>query len=132
MPDPSDSTAPPADAEPVALGEAISPAPKDEPTAKKAGRGGLAIAAAKVYFILAGLIQQIALNHILGTQGYGALSRVQSLASMVYNPIVSTAVQWVSRSVAGSSAAERPLASSRHQRPVLAGVNGDATALHGR
>jgi stage V sporulation protein B len=84
--------------------------------AQKAGRGGLAIAGAKVYFILAGLIQQIALNHILGTQGYGALSRVQSLASMVYNPIVSTAVQGVSRSVASSSEAERPFAQRRALR----------------
>ncbi len=82
-------------------------------TAQQAGRGGLAISAAKVYFLFIGLVQQILLNHILGTQGYGAYSRVQSFASMVYNPVVSTAVQGVSRTVAGAEDDERPAATRR-------------------
>lgn len=90
-----------------------------EPAAREAGRGGLAIALAKLYFIITGLVQQIALKHILGLAGYGALGRVQSLASIVYNPIVATGIQGVSRAVSGSADADQPAAQRR------------ALALHG-
>ncbi len=75
-----------------------------EPTdvSRQAGRGGLAVAAAKAYFILAGLVQQFALPRVLGLDGYGALSSVQSIASIAYNPIVGTSIQGVSRAVAGA------------------------------
>ncbi len=82
-------------------------------TARQAGRGGLAIAAAKLYFIAVGLVQQVALGKILGLEDYGALSRVQSAASMAYNPIVTTGVQGVSRAVSGASEADRPAATRR-------------------
>jgi stage V sporulation protein B len=91
-----------------------SPAPAErQDQARSAGRGGIAIAAAKIYFILVGLVQQIALKHILGLQSYGALGRVQSIASVVYNPIVSTAVQGVSRTVSGAHDEERDAATRR-------------------
>jgi stage V sporulation protein B len=68
-------------------------------TTRKAGRGGLAVAGAKVYFILLGLIQQILLPRVLGLDGYGALSRVLSIASITYNPVTTMSIQAVSRSV---------------------------------
>lgn len=75
----------------------------DKPeVAKTAGRGGLAIAGAKLYFMVAGLAQQILLKHILGLQTYGALGRVQGLASIIYNPIIATDVQGVSRAISGA------------------------------
>lgn len=76
--------------------------------ARTAGRGGLAISAAKIYFILLGLVQQVLLPRVLGTAGYGALSRVLSPASIAYNPLVTTSIQGVSRAVAQSAPADRP------------------------
>ncbi len=67
--------------------------------ARSAGRGGLAVAGAKIYFILLGLVQQIALPRVLGLDGYGALSRVLSIASITYNPITTMSIQAVSRTV---------------------------------
>jgi len=81
--------------------------------AAAAGRGGVAIAGAKLYFMVAGLAQQIVLKHILGLQAYGALGRVQGLASVVYNPVIATAVQGVSRAVSGAHDDERNPAQRR-------------------
>jgi stage V sporulation protein B len=92
-------------------GEAAVPADAQgggkQEQARQAGRGGLAIAGAKIYFMVIGLAQQIALKHILGLNAYGALGRVQGLASVVYNPIIATDVQGVSRAVSGASEDER-------------------------
>ncbi|HMJ12661.1 MAG TPA: lipopolysaccharide biosynthesis protein [Polyangiaceae bacterium] len=70
---------------------------------RSAGRGGLAVAFAKLYFILQGLIQQVALPRVLGLDGYGALSSVLSIASIAYNPVTTTSIQGVSRAVAQST-----------------------------
>ena len=78
--------------------------------AREAGRGGLAIASAKAYFIVTGLVQQTILPRVLGMDGYGALSSVLSASSIAYNPIVSTSIQGVSRAVAGAPDAEQPQA----------------------
>lgn len=80
----------------------------DAEVARKAGRGGLAITSAKVYFILLGLVQQIALPRVLGLGGYGALSSALSIASIAYNPVVTTGIQGVSRAVSASSEGEQP------------------------
>jgi stage V sporulation protein B len=71
----------------------------DPDVARTAGRGGLAVAFAKVYFIIMGLAQQIALPRVLGLDGYGALSTVLSIASIAYNPVTTTSIQGVSRAV---------------------------------
>lgn len=89
---------------------------KQSDLGRKAGRGGLLIAAAKIYFMVVGLVQQVALKHLLGLSTYGALGRVQGLASIVYNPVIATAVQGVSRAV--SSAEEE--AQDAAQRKALA------------
>ncbi|HTA89702.1 MAG TPA: hypothetical protein VK745_09015, partial [Polyangiaceae bacterium] len=59
-------------------------------TARAAGRGGLAVAFAKIYFIVVGLVQQIALPRLLGLDGYGALASVLSIAGITYNPVTTT------------------------------------------
>lgn len=76
--------------------------------ARKAGRGGLAVAFAKVYFILVGLVQQIALPRLLGLDGYGALASVLSIAGITYNPVTTTSIQSVSRAVAQATPKTEP------------------------
>jgi stage V sporulation protein B len=78
----------------------------EEDATRSAGRGGLAVAGAKIYFILLGLVQQIALPRVLGLDGYGALSRVLSIASITYNPITTMSIQAVSRTVVNAPAEE--------------------------
>jgi stage V sporulation protein B len=93
------------------ISRSLAEAPAVSPTAdasREAGRSGLALASAKVYFILAGTVHQIALPRLLGLDGYGALASALSLASIVYNPIVSTGIQGVSRAVATAEPAKRP------------------------
>jgi stage V sporulation protein B len=68
------------------------------------------VSAAKLYFILTGLVQQVVLKAVLGLEGYGALSSALAAASIVYNPIVGASIQGVSHAVATASDAERPMA----------------------
>ncbi len=93
--------------------EGATEASSGDEVARAAGRGGLAIAGAKIYFMAVGLVQQIALKHILGLQTYGALGRVQGLASIIYNPIIATDVQGVSRAVSGASDEAKPATQRR-------------------
>jgi stage V sporulation protein B len=96
-------------------------APTVEPTAasaeqdvtRTAGRGGLAISVAKAYFMVTGLVGQIALPRVLGLDGFGAWSSANSIASITYNPVVTTSIQGVSWVVTQSNAAERPVALRR-------------------
>jgi stage V sporulation protein B len=107
-PDPRPSAPPPdAPAPPAAIEEDRAE------LARTAGRGGLAVAFAKVYFILIGLIQQIAMPQVVGRDGYGALSRVLSMASIAYNPLVTGSIQGVSRAVAQAEPEEQPAAVRR-------------------
>jgi stage V sporulation protein B len=80
---------------------------------RHAGRGGLAVSAAKVYFILAGLVQQVALKAVLGLEGYGALSSALAAASIVYNPLVGASIQGVSHAVATAPEGARGMALRR-------------------
>jgi stage V sporulation protein B len=75
-------------------------APDAGDATRAAGRGGLAVAFAKIYFILVGLVQQIALPRLLGLDGYGALASVLSIAGITYNPVTTTSIQSVSHAVA--------------------------------
>ncbi len=75
---------------------------KSEETTRAAGRGGLAIAVAKVAFILFGFAQQVVLplKGVLGVDGYGAFRTVvMNNVSVVNNVIVAVAIQGVSRAV---------------------------------
>jgi stage V sporulation protein B len=75
---------------------------------RRAGRGGIAVATAKVYFIFVGLVQQILLPRVLGASGYGGLSRVFSFTSIAYNSVVSTSIQASSRAVARAPLEQKP------------------------
>ena len=79
-----------------------SPPQADGETARGAGRGGLAVAAAKVWFILVGLIQQTVLPHLIGMSGYGAFSTVLAVANIPNNVVTASSIQGVSRAVAGA------------------------------
>lgn len=68
----------------------------------QAGRGGLAVLAAKVFFILTGLVQQALLPRAIGRADYGALARVFAVSNVFNNVIVASSVQGVSRTVAAA------------------------------
>jgi stage V sporulation protein B len=82
--------------------EAEKPSPRSEDIAARAGRGGVAVLGAKVYFILAGFVQQPLLKALIGLDGYGALSRVLVVANVVNNVVVTSSTQGVSRVVASA------------------------------
>lgn len=69
------------------------------------GKGGLALSAAKVYFMLLGLVQQIALSWLL-QEAYGALRGALSPASIIYNAAVTASVLGMSRVVSQTSGPE--------------------------
>ncbi len=85
-------------------------------TTRNAGRGGLAIAVAKVAFIVFGFAQQLVLPRLLGVDGYGAFRLVFSIVSIVNNVVVAMAIQGVSRSVSQVPEAEGPSAFRRTLR----------------
>jgi stage V sporulation protein B len=70
--------------------------------ARNAGRGGLAIAAAKVWFILISFVQQTLLPRFIGMDGYGAFSSALSFANIPNNVVTTASIQSVSRAVAGA------------------------------
>ena len=75
--------------------------------ARSAGRGGLAMLVANVYFILTGLVQQLLLPRAIGLADYGALARVLAVSNVFNNVIVGSSTQGVSRTVAAAGVAER-------------------------
>ncbi|CAN5917669.1 hypothetical protein BH11MYX4_BH11MYX4_13490 [soil metagenome] len=75
--------------------------------ARTAGRGGLAVLVAKVFFILTGLVQQALLPRAIGLADYGALSRVLAVSNVFNNVVVASSTQGVSRTVAAAGPAER-------------------------
>ena len=88
----------------------------DAETTRNAGRGGLAIAVAKVSFIVFGFAQQLILPRLLGVDGYGAFRLVFSIVSIVNNVVVAMAIQGVSRAVSQVPEAEGPQAFRRTLR----------------
>jgi stage V sporulation protein B len=92
-----------------------SAAAPSQDMARTAGRGGLAVAFAKVYFIVTGLVPQVVLPKLIGLDGYGALGTALSFTTIWYNSITSTSIQGVSRAVAQAPGAE-PAALSRTLR----------------
>lgn len=80
---------------------------KAEDGAQKAGRGGLAVLAASLYFIATGFIQQPLLQLAIGRADYGSLSRVFAVSNVFNNVLVSSSIQGVSRTTAAAGASER-------------------------
>jgi stage V sporulation protein B len=79
----------------------------DVSDARNAGRGGIAVLGAKVFFVLAGLLQQTVLPRAIGLAGYGALALVLAPANILNNVVVASSTQGVSRAVARAPGAER-------------------------
>ena len=96
----------------------------DRTTARAAGRGGVAVLGAKVFFILAGFVQQTLVRGAIGLAGTGALSRVLAVASVFNNVVVSSSIQGVSRAVAGAhdSKEEAFRATLRVHAPIALGL----------
>ena len=84
----------------------LSSEPLAAETTRAAGRGGLAIAVAKVSFILFGFAQQAIFPRLLGVDGYGEISLIVSAVSVLNNVIVATSIQGVSRAVSTVPEAE--------------------------
>lgn len=80
--------------------------------------------AAKVFFIVTGLVQQTLLPAVIGLAGYGALARVLAVANIVNNVVVSSATQGVSRTVARAQSmdAQALRATLRVHAPVAVAV----------
>jgi len=70
---------------------------ESEPKRTGAGRGVLFIAAAKFYFMFAGLLIQVRLPAIVPRATFGAFSIVSGIASWVNNVLVTGTIQAVSR-----------------------------------
>ena len=71
--------------------------PPAEDRAVEAGRGALFIGAAKVFFMLSGLVQQVVLARLISVAGYGAFGAVNSTISIVNNTVVQFTTQGVSK-----------------------------------
>jgi len=95
-------------APPDAAAEVSAQQAKHDEVARQSGRGGLAIVVAKLWFLVMGLVQNIILPRILGAGGFGDFRNAQSLASIFYNPIVTSSIQGGSRAVAQSEDAATP------------------------
>ncbi len=78
-----------------------------ESAARNAGRGGIAVLGAKIFFVVSGLVQQTVLPRAIGLSGYGALARVLALGNILNNVVVASSTQGVSRAVARARGAER-------------------------
>ena len=79
---------------------------RSQSIATRASSGGVAVLGAKVFFILAGFVQQPLLKWAVGLAGYGALSRVLAAANVVNNVVVSASTQGTSRMVAQAKGEE--------------------------
>ncbi|MGA2448660.1 MAG: lipopolysaccharide biosynthesis protein [Polyangiaceae bacterium] len=73
---------------------------------RSAGRGGLAVLGAKVFFLLVGFAQQPLLRLVVGLHDFGALAQALVVANTVNNVVVASATQGVSRAVAGAEGTE--------------------------
>lgn len=94
---------------------------------KQAGRGGLAVLVAKVFFILTGLVQQALLPRAIGRADYGALARVFAVSNVFNNVVVGSSTQGVSRTVA--AAGEHHREALRASLRAHLGIGAVATGL---
>jgi O-antigen/teichoic acid export membrane protein len=71
--------------------------PSAAPAPSRAARGVLYIAFAKLYFMVAGMVIQFRLPHILSRGAWGSYSLVTNIASLVNNVLVTGTIQSVSK-----------------------------------
>jgi stage V sporulation protein B len=74
--------------------------------ARTAGRGGIAVLGAKVFFLVVGFVQQPLLRLAVGLSDFGALAQALVVANTVNNVVISSGTQGVSRAVAGAPGRE--------------------------
>ncbi len=85
------------------------PAPADASSAevaRSAGRGGVAVLGAKLFFLVVGFVQQPLLRVALGIADFGGLAQAMPVANFVNNVVISSGTQGVSRVVAGAPGRE--------------------------
>lgn len=89
--------------------EPTFPAPKGadpDDAARTAGRGGIAVLGAKLFFLVVGFVQQPLLRLAVGLNDFGALAQALVVANTVNNVVISSGTQGVSRVVAGAKGHE--------------------------
>jgi stage V sporulation protein B len=74
--------------------------------ARAAGRGGVAVLGAKVFFLVVGFVQQPLLRLAVGLSDFGGLAQAMVVANVVNNVVISSGTQGVSRIVAGAPGRE--------------------------
>jgi stage V sporulation protein B len=105
--------------------------------ARTAGRGGVAVLGAKLFFLVAGFVQQPLLRLAVGLHDFGGLAQALVVANTVNNVVVASGTQGVSRVVAGAKGREdQALRATLRVHAVLALVVASAAAaaapLYGR
>jgi stage V sporulation protein B len=75
--------------------------------ARTAGRGGIAVLGAKVFFLVVGFVQQPLLRIAVGLSDFGGLAQALVVANTVNNVVVASGTQGVSRMVSGAPGHER-------------------------
>ncbi|HEY8041574.1 MAG TPA: lipopolysaccharide biosynthesis protein [Polyangiaceae bacterium] len=80
--------------------------PAVEEKARTAGRGGIAVLGAKVFFLVVGFVQKPLLRWAVGLNDFGGLAQAMALSNIVNNVVITSATQGVSRTVAGAPGRE--------------------------
>jgi stage V sporulation protein B len=75
--------------------------------ARTAGRGGVAVLGAKLFFLVVGFVQQPLLRRVVGLNDFGALAQAMIVSNVVNNVVVTSGTQGVSRAVAGAKGHDR-------------------------
>jgi stage V sporulation protein B len=100
-----------------------------EDRARTAGRGGVAVLGAKLFFLLTGFAQQPLVRLAVGLSDFGALAQALAVSYVVDNVIISSATQGVSRAVAEARGEEpRALRAALRVHVPLALLVGAAAA----
>jgi len=79
----------------------------ESPAGEGTRRGAIAIAAAKAWFLVAGLAQNVLLPLAIGQAGFGAYRRALAFVNVLNNVIVVASIQAVSRAVAAAPPTRR-------------------------
>jgi stage V sporulation protein B len=107
-----------------ATAEAPAADARSREAARTAGRGGIAVLGAKVFFLIVGFVQQPLLRLAVGLGDFGGLAQALVVANTVNNVVVATGTQGVSRAVAGAPGHEPEAlrAALRVHAPIAVGV----------
>jgi stage V sporulation protein B len=77
-----------------------------EDNARTAGRGGIAVLGAKLFFLVVGFAQQPLIRLAVGLSDFGGLALARVVANTINNVVVASGTQGVSRVVAGAPGRE--------------------------